>query len=212
MKRTVLILSIFILCLTAAYSQSADAKWLHCFNKCDARGWTNFNKFVSNSEVAFLIGVPLGMGIYDFVTKDMDHLDKTLGITASIAGTYAVSILTKVIVKRERPYERYPGYIINRVDESGYSFPSNHTGGAFALATSLSLNYPEWYIIAPAYLWATAVGYSRLQLGVHYPSDVIAGAIIGSACAYGTYQLQKLWTKKRIERTDRRVMLSYSIY
>jgi membrane-associated phospholipid phosphatase len=51
---------------------------------------------------------------------------------------------------------------------------------AFALATSLSLSYPKCYIIVPSFAWASSVGYSRMDLGVHYPSDVLAGAIVGA--------------------------------
>ena len=187
-------------------AQPREVKWLHSINKADGRALTNFNKAVSNSEIAFLIGVPVGMGIYDLITRDADHFDKTLGITASVVGTYAISLAMKSIIKRERPGEKYPGYIIPRVHETGHSFPSNHTGGAFALATILTLNYPRWYIIAPAYLWASAIGYSRMQLGVHYPSDVFAGAILGAASAYGCYQAQKAWTRHRKSRVKNQGM------
>jgi membrane-associated phospholipid phosphatase len=71
------------------------------------------------------------------------------------------------------------------------SFPSGHTTHAFVLATSVSLVYPEWYIIAPSYIWAGAVGYSRMHLGVHYPSDVWAGALIGSGSAYLCHQINQ---------------------
>ena len=64
-----------------------------------------------------------------------------------------------------------------------YSFPSGHTATAFALATSLSITYPKWYVIAPSALWACSVGVSRMNEGVHYPSDVLAGAVIGAGCA-----------------------------
>jgi membrane-associated phospholipid phosphatase len=59
------------------------------------------------------------------------------------------------------------------------------------LATSLSLQYPKWYVIAPAYLYAGTVAYSRMDLGVHYPSDVLSGAIIGSGSAYITYKINR---------------------
>jgi membrane-associated phospholipid phosphatase len=64
------------------------------------------------------------------------------------------------------------------------SFPSGHTSMAFSLATSVSLAYPKWYVIFPSYLWAGAVGYSRMDLGVHYPSDVLFGAALGAGSAY----------------------------
>lgn len=78
----------------------------------------------------------------------------------------------------------------------GYSFPSGHTTDAFSLATSLTLNFKQWYVIVPAYLWAGSVGYSRLYLGAHYPSDVFGGAIVGSTSAFITYKLSKWLNKK----------------
>lgn len=191
-------------CVGISFGQPREVKWLHAINKADGKALTHFSKGVSNSEIAFLIGVPVGLGIYDLVTRDADHFDKTLGIAASVVGTYALSLTLKEIVKRDRPYEKYPGYIIPRVGESGYSFPSNHTAGAFALATSLTLAYPKWYIIAPAYAWAAAIGYSRMQLGVHYPSDVLMGAFLGAASAWGCYELRKVWTRHRISRNANR--------
>lgn len=79
--------------------------------------------------------------------------------------------------------------IENATVESSPSFPSAHTSFSFSLATSVSLAYPEWYVIAPAYLWAGAVGYSRMHLGVHYPSDVLVGAVIGAGSTYLSYRL-----------------------
>jgi membrane-associated phospholipid phosphatase len=64
------------------------------------------------------------------------------------------------------------------------------------LSTSLSVAYPKWYVIAPAYTWAAGVAYSRLALGAHYPSDVLAGAIIGSGSAWLNIKLNQWLNKK----------------
>ena len=77
------------------------------------------------------------------------------------------------------------------------SFPSGHTSFAFATATSLSIKYPRWYVIAPSYLWAGAVGYSRMNLGVHYPSDVLAGAMLGAGSAWLTCKVNDWYWKKK---------------
>ena len=184
-----------------AYSRHPwDARVLHSMNSCSGKGLTNFNKFVSNSELVFLVGVPVGIGLYGALSGDDAEIDKAVSIGATVVSSYVVSTLMKVIIQRKRPYDKYPDYIVARAHESSYSFPSGHTMGAFGLATSLTLNYRKWYITAPAYLWATAVGYSRMQLGVHYPTDVFAGAILGSACAWGSYELTKLWVKERKKR------------
>ena len=87
------------------------------------------------------------------------------------------------MIDRERPYLKYPDRVHPYSHESSPSFPSSHTAVAFSVATSLSITYPKWYVIAPSAIWACSVGFSRMNEGVHYPSDVIAGAVIGSGCA-----------------------------
>jgi membrane-associated phospholipid phosphatase len=81
--------------------------------------------------------------------------------------------------------------------ESSASFPSGHTSIAFATATALSLKYPKWYVIAPASIWACSVGYSRMNLGVHYPSDVFAGAVLGAGSAFLTYKINEWFWEKQ---------------
>ena len=102
----------------------------------------------------------------------------------------------KKIIKRERPFNTY-SFIINRDEGGSYSFPSGHTSSAFCTATSLSLLYPKWYVIAPAYLYAATVGYARMYQGVHYPSDVIVGAVVGAGSAWVSYKAEKWITKKQ---------------
>ena len=58
---------------------------------------------------------------------------------------------------------------------------------------SLCLCYPKWYVVVPSVIWAAGVGFSLLYLGVHYPSDVLAGALIGTASAVLVYNLSKSW-------------------
>jgi undecaprenyl-diphosphatase len=77
-----------------------------------------------------------------------------------------------------RPFESYSD-IIKKLDGGGASFPSGRTSAAFATATYLSLEYLKLYVIVPSYSWASSVGYSRMYLGVHYPSDVLGGMIVG---------------------------------
>ena len=75
------------------------------------------------------------------------------------------------------------------------SFPSGHTAAAFSLATSLSITYPKWYVIAPSAIWACGVGFARMNQGVHYPSDVLTGAAIGVGCAFVNVYVNR-WLNK----------------
>jgi undecaprenyl-diphosphatase len=84
---------------------------------------------------------------------------------------------------------------------SSRSFPSGHTSEAFSLATSLTLVLPKWYVIAPAYTFAGLVGSSRMYLGAHYPSDIIAGALVGSGAAWLSYQFNKKLLQRKKSST-----------
>jgi undecaprenyl-diphosphatase len=100
----------------------------------------------------------------------------------------------KYTFDRDRPFITYPD-ITKKSGAGSPSFPSGHTSSAFALATSLSLTYPKWYVIASSYTWAGTVAFSRMDLGVHYPSDILAGALVGGGCAWLTHVVNKKLSK-----------------
>lgn len=111
-----------------------------------------------------------------------DHLGPFL-IGAAIAfglelPTYAI---VKKSVKRDRPFQAIEGVIHRVIPPDQFSFPSGHTGAAFVMAVLTGYHIPA---LAPfLFVWACAVGFSRIYLGVHYPSDVFAGALLGSVSA-----------------------------
>lgn len=83
-----------------------------------------------------------------------------------------------------------------------YSFPSGHTASAFAFATGTVLELPRAAV--PLALLAGAVGYSRVHTRVHYPSDVLAGAVLGAAIGIGTRQLVPIGLAAATQRLERR--------
>jgi membrane-associated phospholipid phosphatase len=89
----------------------------------------------------------------------------------------------KGIIDRDRPFTTYPH--IEKLSSGGdSSFPSGHTLEAFAMATAISLLFSRKRIVVPVYCWALLVAYSRMALGVHYPSDVLAGIIFGMSVGW----------------------------
>lgn len=88
------------------------------------------------------------------------------------------NLLLKNIVARTRPYEAIIGLKCLIPAQVDFSFPSGHTGASFAAAVVFFRKLPKRYGI-PALVLAVLISFSRLYVGVHYPSDVLAGALIG---------------------------------
>jgi membrane-associated phospholipid phosphatase len=192
-KRLVIIVLIFI--PVSLFSQNIDISILRSINSTGALPSDNFFRFISNSNIYIVIGIPAGMGTAGLIKHDDDLLRNACVTLASTALNFGVTAALKYSIKRERPFVTYSD-ITKKSDGGSPSFPSGHTSSAFATATSVSLAYPKWYIIIPSYTWASAVGYSRMHLGVHYPSDVLAGALVGAGSAWLTYEVNKKLNKK----------------
>jgi len=189
-------LFVFLFCISISNAQNADIDLLKKINGNRNTNLESTMKGITNSAMPVSLGTPIIIYAVGMIEKDSTTKKKAIFIGETLAASVFISVALKSIVKRERPYETYPE-IDNVTEESSYSFPSAHTSSAFATATSLSMVYPKWYVIAPSFLWAGAVGYSRMYLGVHYPSDVLAGALVGSGSAFLCYKLNKWINKKR---------------
>lgn len=180
MNRFLLILILFT---TPYFSQkTVDYNILNHINAQATNQGVQFNQLLSASDTPISLGIPLAFGITYYVKKNRSHSIFAIEQLGSHLINSTLTIGLKYLVHRPRPFNTYS--TIEKYGKAGsLSFPSGHTSMAFATATSISLNYPKWYIVCPAYLWACSVGYSRMYLGVHYPSDVLVGAIIGSGSA-----------------------------
>lgn len=152
-------------------------------------------EFVTKSTNDISLAIPLSFLITGAIRKDKDMQKKGLVVTESLAISTAITFAMKYSFKRSRPYTK-DTLIVKVGPGGGYSFPSGHTSQAFSVATSLAMAYPKWYIIAPAYLWAGTVAFSRMYLGVHYPSDILAGAIVGSGSAILSYKINRWLSNK----------------
>lgn len=190
MKRILFLVLLF----SSSYSlvaQNWDINTVHRINSWDSGFFRSYNKVISKTEPYIAVGVPIAMATIALIQDDADMLEDAVYIGTSVAGTIVVAYGMKHLFDRRRPYEKYPNRIHPFSLEDSPSFPSGHTSTAFALATSLSIRYPKWYVIAPSALWACSVGVSRMNEGVHYPTDVLAGAAIGAGCAVANIYINR---------------------
>ena len=110
---------------------------------------------------------------------------RKIGIVSFVSiaiGVLITNVALKNIVARTRPYEVVEGLNLLVAKAHDYSFPSGHSCASFASAFAIYKTSPKKYGI-PALILASLIAFSRLYVGIHYPTDVIAGVIIGIVSA-----------------------------
>ena len=130
-----------------------------------------------------------------------------IALTLGLADQLAASVL-KPWVGRLRPCTTQ-GYVRELVNCGGrFSFPSNHATNHFALATLLALTWlrrahPGWRVVI--YAWATAISLAQVYVGKHWPTDVAAGAVLGTFLAIaGVYLYRRLAGEYAIPRPPKK--------
>ena len=119
-----------------------------------------------------------------------------VALMAMVLGLLVTNVTIKPLVERARPWLDWP--IVPLVTEGDpNSFPSGHTCAAFAAGMIWLRALPwKWGRVAAPVL-AVLMGLSRLYVGVHYPTDVLAGALIGALCAWIVWRACQAWEEKR---------------
>lgn len=181
-----------------------DARMLLAVHRSDGPVMRVWMRTADASSYPVFVGAPVAAWGGAWLRDDGDYRD-AYRLTLSAAGTYAIVKGLKLAAGRPRPYATVPG-VTSRSDryrpgtEGTYeSFPSGHASMAFAQATSYSLSHPRWYVVAPTMLWAGSVTLSRPWLGVHYPSDVLTGAVLGAGVATAVHLLGPHLTPAALE-------------
>ena len=124
--------------------------------------------------IAMLVSLPEGLALLK---------------TGSLAFLIELPIykLIKNTVKRNRPFAQLTGVVNLVVPSDTFSFPSGHTAGAVIMAAQLGFYFPV--LIPYVMVWAIAVAFSRICLGVHYPGDILAGAAMGLLSSWAATQM-----------------------
>jgi undecaprenyl-diphosphatase len=174
-----------------------EGRLVYDLSHIDSPGLTSASIAVSDVLLPLSVGVPALLYGASFLFEEgpsqRHAAESGVQIGVTMGATYATVFVLKAAFNRDRPYQAFPGLITNRHpdgDPLGSSFPSGHSAGAAALATSLSLCYPYWYVIVPSVGYTLWTGFARMNLGVHYLTDVLAGYAVGAGVAFGVHLLR----------------------
>jgi undecaprenyl-diphosphatase len=117
------------------------------------------------------------LAIVPFLARAATRVTAAWLLGAIVTQSAIVSTL-KALVGRVRPCDALAWCApLGVPSPGGGSFPSGHAAGSFAFAAFVAAHSPRW--AAPAFVWAALAAWSRCVLGVHYPSDVLGGALVG---------------------------------
>lgn len=167
--------------------------------------WIQNNLRNDVATVLFRFITVLGNGGMIWILFDLLLLRKKETRAAGIAAAASLAIATilgvgvlKPLIARPRPFVSHPA-IQALITESGYSFPSGHAITAFANATAIAAMTKKSYSI-PLFALAALIGFSRIYLGVHYPGDILAGAVLGILSGIAVCKLIQVVWKTHCEK------------
>src|SRR5919206_1841020 len=135
--------------------------------------------YVGAAEILFLAMLVLAL-----LHPRLRRAAAAAGLSAGLG--LAVAQVVARLVDRPRPFVAHPEAVhlfVRHAADAG--FPSDHTTAAFAIGVALVLRHRAWGIVVLVAAAVLAVG--RVGMGVHYPSDVLAGAVLGTGCALLLY-------------------------
>ena len=119
--------------------------------------------------------------IYGWLSGKRSEIKEVATILAPVFITAVITIILKVLIQRGMPRPLVVPWTEIRIPflPWGYAFPSGHASRAFALATAIAVKHREKSVLL--FLGASLIAFSRVYIGAHFPLDVIAGALLGSA-------------------------------
>ncbi|MBI4417693.1 MAG: phosphatase PAP2 family protein [Ignavibacteriales bacterium] len=186
------VLACFVTAVSAQARQADfDTRLFLSINSKQDPSSTGFVEVLDLSSLPSFAATPVGFLAVGILTDNNHTTQAGILTAASQLSAFGVTFLLKEAIARPRPFETLSSVKTKHLwSAGGYSFPSGHTSQAFAIATALSLHYRKPAISIPLFFWASAIGYGRIYLGVHYPSDVLGGMVIGSAAGLLVWSLR----------------------
>lgn len=186
---------VFFIFQKSQAQQNLDFSMLKAINKNEHPKWDKTMRITSLSIYPIMVGAPTALFLTGYVNNDKLMMRNGIKTASAIALNFLFTASLKATIKRDRPFIQYPNDIVKRDNVGFSSFPSGHTSSAFATATALTLSTKKWYVAVPAYAYACGVGYSRMRLGVHFPTDVLGGMVVGIGSSLLIWQIDK-WIQR----------------
>ena len=174
--------------------KNIDVKIFRSINNSRSDFLNTIIPITDKSLLPVSIIVPAGLFTLSRINEKYYDENSAILIAVSELTGSVITFSLKNIVKRERPFRNLNNvYLVSSKPLTDrFSFPSGHTTNSFALATSLTLRYPDQPIlISGLYLYAAVVSLGRIYLGVHYPSDILGGIVVGSGSALLIHSIRK---------------------
>jgi undecaprenyl-diphosphatase len=157
-----------------------DHSLMHRVNNWEAPRWMRAYVIGSTRAGDGWLWYAMGLGILLFGGDNRFRALGSAGIAALLSTLLFMAL--KRFTGRRRPYEIEPHCWATLLPPDQFSFPSGHTMTAFAVALPMMLFYPE--LAAGLLLCAVSIALSRILLGMHFLSDVVAGALLGIGLGY----------------------------
>lgn len=137
------------------------------------------SRWISRTGDGYLYAL---LGLYWAVSGDTDSMAMLRHALLALAIERPLYFVVKNGLRRDRPAAAIREYRSFIIPSDQFSFPSGHTSAAFLMATVIAHAYPP--LLPALYGWAGAVGLSRIFLGVHFPTDVLVGMVMGTTLAF----------------------------
>lgn len=165
----------------------------------------NFFIFITDTAYVAAILTAFGILLFSLVKKINALKQKALQMGAALLLNTAIINILKYSINRQRPFVN--DALIEKLSGGGSpSFPSGHTADAFLMAMSLTLLFGyKKVLLFFVWIWAFTVAYTRIALGVHYPSDVLASILIGIINALIVH---KIFKNRRLKADDRTLIVN----
>ena len=195
LKHQALIMLLVLFCFKSNGQAAWDLNLLAKLNGGPEKS-DRFWEAYTNSITYVTVGTPLLVGTVGVLKKDEVLKRQFVGMAGGLALNGFITVAMKYGIARPRPFAVHGDLIYKKTHAGSSSFPSGHTSSAFQWATSCVLAKPNWYVAVPAYMYACGMAYSRMHLGVHYPTDILGGAVVGSASAFASYYINNWFWKK----------------